>query len=111
MNVYRYTTIIGYITEWSDVEWDAMDESSVDEESEKLFSLLYELRKELDDVIKLVSIETLHRFMKALQVFKENLDSLPIIIQEEIEMYFYYENIESKIEKYRNIIWDDIIEL
>jgi len=110
MKVYRYTTTIGYIIDWSEVNWDSIDESSIDEEAERLYLLLYELRKELVDVIKIVPIEILHRLIKALQVFMENIESLPSIIQEEIEMYFYYENIEQKILEHRNLNWDEVIE-
>jgi len=109
MKAYRYTVSIDYLVEWSKVRWDTIEKQSLDEEAERLYTLLHELRMELIEVVKHISIETLHRFPKTLHVFKENIDSLPRVVQQEIELYFSYENIEKKIKEHRNLIWNDII--
>ena len=75
---------------------------------ERCYLTLYELRKNLNDLIINLPFILLARFTQILQTMKDNQDLFSIDVQEEIEMYFLYENIIEKVEKNRKVHWDDI---
>ena len=88
------------------IENNNLEES--DDLMEKCYLTLYELRKNLNDIILHLPFISLSRFTQILQTMKDNQGLFSTEVQEEIEMYFSYENVIEKVEKNRKVYWDDI---
>jgi len=89
---------------------DEVDSESLDQTMEELYLALYELRKQISEIVVKLPLPLLTRFAKALQTLNDDQDNLTSDIQEELEMYFFYENIKEKIEENRELSWEELLD-
>ena len=87
---------------------DNNNQEGIEHIMEKLYITLYELRRNLNDLILNLPFILLARFTQILQTMEDNQVLFSTEVQEEIEMYFSYENIIEKVEKNRKVYWEDI---
>ncbi|NHJ47562.1 MAG: hypothetical protein FK733_07230 [Asgard group archaeon] len=89
--------------------FDEVDIDAYENELEDLYNLLYDLRKDLNDIIAYLPISLLARFARVLQLLFENIDNQTTDIIEELEMFFYYDRIKEKVEILRDMTWDNLV--
>ncbi|MBK5113906.1 MAG: hypothetical protein JJE41_09760 [Candidatus Heimdallarchaeota archaeon] len=100
---------IDFLEKCAGLSWDEVDADSLEQTMEELYLTLYELRKEINEIVVNLSLPLLTRLAKALQKLMDNQDNLTSDVQEELEMYFFYENIEEKVEENRELFWEDLV--
>ncbi len=110
MNEEQVKKQIAFMENCASLNWDQVDSESLDQTMEELFLALYELRKQISEIVVKLPLPLLTRFAKALQTLKDDQDNLTSDVQEELEMYFFYENIEEKIEENRELSWEELLE-
>jgi len=98
------------IEKMAEINWETVDAESFETEIEELYINLYEIRKRLNNVIANWSELFLARLARSLQSLYDNQDYLSTDVQEELEQYFLFENIQEKIEVERNISWEKLLE-
>ncbi|MHA1532755.1 MAG: hypothetical protein ACTSR6_12245 [Candidatus Heimdallarchaeota archaeon] len=89
---------------------DEVDSESLDQTMEELYLALYELRKQISEIVVKLPLPLLTRFAKVLQTLNDDQDNLTTDVQEELEMYFFYENIKEKIEENRELSWEELLD-
>jgi len=109
MNEEQVKKQIAFMEKCTSLNWDIVDSESLDQTMEELYLALYELRKQISEVVIKLPLPLLTRFAKALQALNDDQDNLTSDVQEEIEMYFFFENIEEKIEENRGASWDELL--
>ena len=100
---------IDFLEKCAGLSCDEVDAESLEKTMEELYLALYELRKQINEIVEKSPLALLTSFAKALQTLKDNQDYLTSDVQEELEMYFFYENIEEKIEENRELSWDELL--
>jgi len=101
---------IAFMENCASLNMDEIDSESLDQTMEELYLALYELRKQISEIIVKLPLPLLARFAKALQTLNDDQDNLTSDVQEELEMYFFYENIEEKIEENRELSWEELLD-
>ena len=110
MNEEKVKKQIAFMEKCVSMNWDEVNSESLDQTMEELYLILYELRKQISEIVVKIPLSLLVRFAKALQALNDDQDNLTSDVQEELEMYFFYENIEEKIEEKRELSWDELLE-
>lgn len=110
MNEEHVKKQIAFMEKCASMNWDEVDSESQDQTMEELYLALYELRKQISEIVVMLPLPLLGRFAKALQALNDNQDNLTSDVQEELEMYFFYENIEEKIEENRELSWEELLD-
>ncbi|MCG3253540.1 MAG: hypothetical protein KAX09_06805 [Candidatus Heimdallarchaeota archaeon] len=101
---------IAFMENCASLNMDEIDSKSLDQTMEELYLALYELRKQINEIVVKLPLPLLTRFAKALQTLNDDQDNLTSDVQEELEMYFFYENIEEKIEENRELSWEELLD-
>ncbi len=101
---------IAFMENCASLKLDEVDSESLDQTMEELYLALYELRKQISEIVVKLPLPLLTRFAKALQTLNDDQDNLTSDIQEELEMYFFYENIKEKIEENRELSWEELLD-
>lgn len=109
MNEAQVKKQIAFMENCANLNWDQIDSESLDQTMEELYLALYELRKQISEIVVTLPLPLLTRFAKALQTLNDDQDNLTSDVQEELEMYFFYENIGEKIEENRGFSWDELL--
>ena len=109
MNEEQVMKQIAILENCASLNWENVDPETLDKTMEELYLTLYELRKQLSEIVEKLSLPLLTRFAKTLQTLMDDQDNLTSDVQEELEMYFFYENIEEKIEESRELSWDELL--
>jgi hypothetical protein len=109
MNEEQVKKQIVFLEKCANLNWEDVDSDTLEQTMEELYLVLYELRKQLINVIEELPLPLLSRLAKALQKLMDSQDNLTSDVQEELEMYFFYENIEEKVEEKRELFWEDLI--
>ena len=109
MNEEQVMKQIAILENCAGLNWENVDSETQDQSMEELYLTLYELRKQISEIVEKLPLLLLTRFAKALQTLMDDQDNLTSDVQEELEMYFYYENIEEKIEESRELSWDELL--
>ena len=110
MNEEQVKKQITFMEKCASINWDDVDSESLDQTMEELYLALYELRKQISEIVVKIPLPLLVRFAKTLQALNDDQDNLTSDVQEELEMYFFYENIEEKIEESRELSWEELLE-
>ncbi|HUT82654.1 MAG TPA: hypothetical protein VMZ29_15775 [Candidatus Bathyarchaeia archaeon] len=87
------------------------DINALQQSMEELYLSLYDLRKQLIEIIVYLPKPHLAKFAEALDMLWFNKDSLSEDIQEELDVIFFYENIKESISEIRKISWDDLLKI
>ncbi len=109
MNEEQVKKQIAFMEKCASLNWDQVDSETLDQTMEELYLALYELRKQINEIVVKLPLPLLTRFAKALQTLNDDQDNLTSDVQEELEMYFFYENIEEKIEENRELSWEELL--
>jgi len=109
MNEEQVKKQIAFLENCTSMNWDKVDSESLEQIMEELYLALYDLRKQISEIVVKLPLPLLTRFAKALQTLKDDQDNLTSDVQEELEMYFFYENIDEKIEESRELSWDELL--
>jgi hypothetical protein len=109
MNEEQVKKQIAFMEHCASLNWDNVNSESLDQTMEELYLALYEFRKQISEIIVKLPLPLLTRFAIALQTLMDDQDNLTSDVQEEIEMYFFYENIGEKIEENRGLSWDELL--
>ena len=110
MNEEQVKKQIAFMEKCSKINWDETDSESQDQTMEELYLALYELRKQISEIVVMLPLPLLGRFAKALQALNDTQDILTSDVQEELEMYFFYENIKEKTEENRDLTWEELLD-
>ncbi|MBD3193282.1 MAG: hypothetical protein GF308_21790 [Candidatus Heimdallarchaeota archaeon] len=110
MNEEKIKKKINLLETCTRINWTDTDSEFVEQKMDELYYTLYELRKEANEIVTKLSLSLLTRLAKALQILFDNQDEFTSDVQEELEMWFLYENIVEKIENERELSWDELIE-
>lgn len=99
-----------FLEKMAEIDWEVVDAELFEDEIEELYIILYEIRKRLNEAIAKWPEFFLGRLARSLQYLNDNQDYFTTDVQEELEQYFLFENIQEKIENERNLSWDSLLE-
>ncbi|NHJ05546.1 MAG: hypothetical protein EAX90_12030 [Candidatus Heimdallarchaeota archaeon] len=109
MNEEEIKKQIATLEKCASLDWDEVDPDSSEEIMEELYITLHYMRREISEIIVNLPLPLLTRLARALYILLDIQDNLSVDIQEELEMYFLYENIEEKVEEYRDLSWANLL--
>ena len=101
---------LSVLEKMSAIDWETVDTESLEDEIEELYLTLYDIRKRLNNVMSQWSELLLARLARSLQSLYDYQDYLSTDVQEELEQYFLFENIQEKIENERELSWEKLLE-
>lgn len=91
------------------MNWDEVDPDSTEEIKEELYLTLHYMRREISEIIVNLPLPLLARLARALYILSDIQENLSVDVQEELEMYFLYDNIEENVEEQRDISWKELL--
>ena len=101
---------LSFLEKMAEIDWETTDADLFENEIEELYIVLYEIRKRLDEAIAKWPEILLGRLARSLQYLQDNQDYFTTDVQEELEQYFLFENIQEKIEDVRKLSWNKLLE-